>query len=176
MISIVSRVVGITGRPLPWQYRLTNHLKAYLHRTAVERVIKYVIAGEARIPNLIRGHVAFDYSRPVNLGARHDVRVTWDGLPELLDFCRQQDLPVLIFEPPNNPGFSELSVGRTEALANLRALIDSDPDITFLSFNDEASLAYADNEWLGLNHLNARGAARFSSEQLAPYLAELLHR
>ena len=32
------------------------------------------------------------------------------------------------------------------------------------------------DEWLGLNHLNAHGAARFSGEQLAPCLVDLLLR
>ena len=60
------------------------------------------------------------------------MRVTWDGLPELLEFCQEQNLPVLIFEPPNNPGFSELSVGRAEALASLYALTNSSVHIPII--------------------------------------------
>lgn len=170
------RVIEATNEPPPLRFELFNALKAYRYRTAVDRFIKFVIAGRSRIPELIQGHVAFDFTRGANLGAEHPVRKEIRGLDNLLAMCRDERLPVLLFEAPNHPGYSELSIGRSEVLSDLQNRVGTFPILEFRSFNDEGSLVYAGDEWVGLNHLNCRGSTRFTREQIVPYLAHYLNK
>ncbi len=168
------RVNEATGEPLPLSFRLFNVVKAYRYRTAVDRLVKFIVAGRSRIPELIQGHVTFDFTRGANLGVGHSVRTELRCLDDLLALCKDKGMPVLMFEPPNHPGRSELSRGRADFLDELLSYTDVESTVVFRSYNDEGSLQYAKDEWFGLDHLNRRGAARFTREQIVPYLAQYL--
>lgn len=154
-------------------YPIFNRVKAYRNRRAVEHMIKYAIQGEKRLPRYHQGHLALELSSEPDLGPEHSVADIDRALASFLGLCEDEGIEVLLFEPPNHPGYSELSHGRAEKVAQVEQLAAGR---RFRSFNDRGSLDYAKEEWVNLNHLNARGARRFSEEQLAPYLAHELER
>jgi hypothetical protein len=168
------RFLKYEGRFVPWSDTALNSLKAYRYRNAIGYGIKYLIMGEKRCPKLIQGHLAFELSRPIEFDVVRTVDVVPPGLDDFLAYCGKQGLPVLIFEPPTMPGYSARTQGRAGLLACMAACVRSEPLVVFRSFNDEASLPYAADEWYVLNHLNAKGAVRFTRDQIVPYLREFL--
>jgi hypothetical protein len=75
-----------------------------------------------------------------------------------------------MFEPPNTPGTSNATTNRPQLLAAIDARVRERKHVTFRSFEGAGALDYAKDEWSGRNHLNRKGAVRFSRDQLAPYL------
>ena len=156
-------------------FYLFNRLRAYRYRQATGSLLKWLARGDSPPLAFERGHLVLDYSAPAELGPPHEAGINEAAFASLLKYCRDQGIAVAIFEPPNHPGYSELSIGREATLIAMRK-IASRYGVEFRSFNDEESLNYGTEEWLGSNHLNRRGAARFSRGQLGPFVAELFGR
>jgi hypothetical protein len=169
------RMLEQRGNPVTWSDAAINSIKAYRYRDAIAYGIKYLIMGEKRRPKFVQGHLAIEMSRSIGSEAAREVLAEPPGIGGLLQYCADQRLPLLIFEPPNTPGYSADTKGRGEVLAYLQAGVRQDPLVAFRSFNDEGSLPYASDEWYVLNHLNAKGAIRFTREQLVPYIREFFN-
>jgi len=168
---------GMTNANL--SFKLYNSVKAYRYRSNISYVLDYLhkhfVSHESRASALVRGHLALDYSKrqkPVTGAERSTAELNQAGLDSFLDFCEQQQLPVVMFEPPNTPGFSAITLSRETILAAIAQRVANRKSVTFHSFNDAGSLTYAPDEWSGRNHLNRKGAIRFTREQLVPYLRE----
>jgi len=172
--ELYRRYVESRGTPLPLTWRIGAVFKAYNYRGAIAPIIKFLIAGKSRIPRFIQGHMAFDFSRPIELGLTHDAMFDPAEFQRIVDLCIEEKLPLLIFEPPNNPGYSERTRGREKVVAYLESLPKTYDSIQYRSFNDAGSLDYAPDEWAARNHLNAKGAIRFTGEQIVPYIREFL--
>ncbi len=162
------------GEPLPRSYSLFNRFKAYRFRNTIDSAIKFLIAGESRVPTFIQGHLAMDYSREVVLDGQHETRINQAALDAFLSLCRERRISVFLFEPPGSPGYSAMSQGREQVLDALEERVGRAPVLAFRSFSDQQRLDYPDNEWLSMNHLNARGARRFTHEQMVPAIQSLL--
>lgn len=168
------RYVDHAGDGLPRSYDVFNRLPAYRYRGTVDRALKAALVGADRIPSLVRGQARMADSRAAELGPSHDIHFDGEAIVSFLDFCEENGLRVAMFEPPNHAGYSALSEGRAEALAMLEGIAADRSGVTWRSFNDEGSLDYETEEWVGLNHLNVRGARRFTDEQLTPWVRSLL--
>lgn len=172
--ELYRRYLESRGTPLPLTWRIGAVFKAYNYRGAIAPIIKFLIAGRSRIPRFIQGHMAFDFSRPIELGLTHDAMLDPAEFQRVVDLCIEEKLPLLIFEPPNNPGYSERTRGREKVVAYLESLPKTYDSIQYRSFNDAGSLDYALDEWAARNHLNAKGAIRFTGEQIVPYVRDFL--
>jgi len=170
------RYRGLSGDGLPRSYGVFNRLPAYRYRGTVDRALKAALVGAARVPELVRGQARMEDSRPAELGPPRDIHFDPAALASFLDACDERGLEVAMFEPPNHAGASERSRGRQEALAHIERLAAGRPGVHWRSFNDAGSLAYDADEWIGLDHLNARGARRFTDAQLTPWVRSLLAR
>jgi hypothetical protein len=161
-------------------FKLLNWFKAYRYRTITPYVLDYLLkrlSHESRANELVRGHLALDYSKrqlPITAADRSVVELNEPALDSFLDFCEQQQLPVLLFEPPGTPGFSAVTSGRDASLAAIAQRVRTRKHVSFRSFNDAQSLPYAPDEWSGQNHLNRKGAIRFTRDQLVPYIRDEL--
>ena len=162
-------------------FRVFNWFKAYRYRTNITHLLDYLqktlISKESRAKRFVRGHLALDYTKKEKRVAsteRSIAQLNEVGLDSFLAFCSEQQIPVLLFEPPNTPGFSEITQGRSMILAGIEQRVRARRNLRFRSFNDLNSLTYASDEWSGRNHLNSKGAIRFSREQIAPFLQEAL--
>lgn len=169
-----ARYADLFGDGLPRSYGVFNRLPAYRYRGTVDRALKAALVGAARVPELVRGQARMEDSRPAALGPPRDIHFDAAALESFLDACAARGLEVAMFEPPNHPGASERSRGRDEALAHVERLAAERPGVHWRSFNDAGSLAYDADEWIGLDHLNARGARRFTEAQLTPWVRSLL--
>lgn len=168
------RYADHSGDGLPRSYDVFNRLPAYRYRGTIDRALKAALVGADRIPSLVRGQARMADSRAAELGPSHDIHFDGQAVVSFLDLCEEKGLRVAMFEPPNHAGYSALSEGRAEALALLESLAAERSGVTWRSFNDGGSLEYATEEWVGLNHLNVRGARRFTDEQLTPWVRALL--
>lgn len=163
---------------ITWSYRLFNTFKLYRYRGIISYMLDRLnkqLTGESRSGTLIRGHLALDYSKVEKppSGLRF-AELDEKALDSVLALCATEGIPVLMFEPPNTPGFSALTANRGQLLTSIRARTNA--RVTFQSFDGDAALPYAKDEWSGRNHLNRKGAVRFTKEQLVPYLQHRLDR
>ncbi|MBA3403436.1 MAG: hypothetical protein H0U13_01945 [Gemmatimonadaceae bacterium] len=164
--------------PISRSFRVFNSFKIYRNRNVISYFIDHMnkrVTGESRGSELVRGHLALDYSKAEKPSkASRTAELNERGLDSFLDFCAEQRLPVLMFEPPNTPGFSGITSNRPQLIATIETRARTRRDVRFRSFDGPASLDYAKDEWSGRNHLNRKGAVRFTREQLVPYLRDEL--
>jgi hypothetical protein len=158
------------GEKLDLGFKLFSRIPAFRYRAVIDLLIKAAVSKEDQRPVFVQGQARVGFSRqPVVIGSQqHDSALNLSGLRHFLEFCSQQGLRVLLFEPPAHPGYSALTRDRAQVLARIREL-----NAPFVSFND-GSLALQPSDWVNLNHLNERGA-RILSARLAESMRPLLH-
>jgi len=158
---------------IDYKFELMNSVPAYRLRDSIESAVKVVIQGEQRIPEFVYGHLALSVrlQEPAPVPAEFPAGFKLGMLEELLAYCREQSIPVVLFEPPGSPGFNAAVNGRETVLNEIRALVANGEAINFHSFNDVKKYPFKTDEWVNLNHFNRYGAARFSSESLGPWVA-----
>lgn len=171
-----ARYRDLSGEGLPRSYGVFNRVPAYRYRGTVDRALKAALVGAARIPELVRGQARMQDSRAAELGPPRDIHFDAAALESFLDACAARGLEVAMFEPPNHAGASERSRGRADAIAHLERLAAERDGVHWRSFNDAGAIALGADEWVGLDHLNARGARRFTEAQLTPWVRSLLGR
>lgn len=150
-----------------------NRVPAYRYRNTVDAVIKAALTREDVRPHFVQGHAYVEFSRASGALRAHDAEFDARQFDSFLAFCDAQAIPVLVFEPPNSPGYSAGTRNREPVLANIGAVMARHPNARFVSYDAE-SADYAPAEWLNLNHLNHRGADKFSL-RLSARIAEALH-
>lgn len=154
------------------KFRLLNSVTAYRLRDSIESLLKVLIQGRQRIPEFVNGHLALsvrlqsDASIPAPFPAGFKEAM----LADLLIFCEEQELPVVLFEPPASPGFNAVVQGRQKVVAKLESLVESGKVLEFKSFNDSTTQPYETGEWVNANHFNQFGAERFSRQYLGPWI------
>lgn len=169
----VIKLMGNFGESgLDWKYKLLNSIQAYRFRAAIESGLKVLIQGKQRIPEFIDGHLALSVrqSGPITPPPPFNAGFKGEMLKELLTYCAEQNITAVLFEPPNNPGFSDIVIGREEALTSLQRMSKIEFSTEFKSFNKPDKYPFSPEEWVNTNHLNKFGAARFSAQLLGPWL------
>lgn len=148
-------------RELPdnWLHLQASRLPVFRYRAAPERLLKYLVQGQTRVPTWINGHLAlgFSYQGTVSFPS-HEAGLDEQGLVSFLAFCRARSIEVVLIECPNSQVYNDSATGRPEVLAKLQVVAGSVP---FISYNEDVS-AYKHDDWVGLNHLSAQGARSFS--------------
>jgi hypothetical protein len=160
-------------QPKPdWKHQLLNSIQAYRFRGSIESALKVIIQGKQRIPEFINGHLALSIRQlePLKLPAPFQVGFKEPMLRELLLYCSEQNINTVLFEPPNNKGYSKIVRGREEALKSIYTMTTTEFSTKFTSFNEPNKYPFPPSEWINVNHLNKFGAARFSAQLLGPWL------
>jgi hypothetical protein len=140
-------------------FKVFSRIPAFRYRAVIDLLIKAAVSKEDQRPVFVQGQARVGFSRqPVVIGTqRHDSALNLTELRHFLEFCSQQGLRVLLFEPPTHPGYPALTRDRERVLAGVRAL-----NAPFVSFNGD-SLPLQPSDWVNLNHLNERGAKILSA-------------
>jgi len=141
-------------------FKLFNSIPAYRYRNTIDLLLKSLLSHDDQRPSFVKGQARVSFSRDPLLGRKHESVFKADELESFMDFCEKERIPVLLFEPPNHPGYSELTVNRAEILEKVSRLAMKYPHARFVSFNGTFALGQA--EWVNLNHLNIYGSATFS--------------
>ncbi|MEM9601991.1 MAG: hypothetical protein AAGA11_03965 [Pseudomonadota bacterium] len=173
---VVSEFKKLGVNPIDWKFELLNRIGAYRHRGAIELILKYVVTGAARVPEFINGHLALTdrLFGPPRLPASNVAGFKLAMLRDLLQFARERGIKVVLFEPPNTPGFSDLTIGREAVLKEIDSIVSDGLAVGFASFNDAGRFPFDYSEWINVNHLNSVGASRFSKELLGPWIIQTL--
>jgi hypothetical protein len=150
------------GAKLDRGFFVFNAVSAYRYRNTIDMLLKAALSREPQRPLFVEGQAQAFFSRPVHLGREHDSVLNLAELRSFVSFCRQQNLPLLLFEPPNSPGFPELTRNRNSLLAAIDGIAATQPDLWFVSYGDTGG-QYRGQQWLNLNHLNAAGSEQFSA-------------
>ncbi len=153
-----------------WLLNLMNRVPLFHYRIAPERLLKYLIGGNARVPRHEAGHlmVSFSAAQPKTMKP-HKAGITEEGLKSFVACCEEQDIDVLFVELPNWKAFNESVEGREKVMTILHEHLDG--RYPFVSLNNDKELAdYVASDWAGANHFNAQGAEKFS-RKFASYLA-----
>lgn len=137
-----------------------NSLPAYRYRNTLDLLLKAALSSQRQRPTFVQGQAQVFFSRPASLGHRHDSTLNLAELRSLLSFCREQQLPVFLFEPPNHAGYSTLTRNRGALLSAIREMADGNTTLWFTSYAD-TGINYRSSEWVNLNHLNAAGSEKF---------------
>jgi hypothetical protein len=145
---------------------LFNRLAAYRYRGVVDLIIKWLATSEDTRPRFVLGQAQAAFSRAaIDPGLPRRAAFPINELQSFLAFCRARSIRVLVFEPPLYPGEREL-------ISNRREILEQVAGADFISFADLGS-SYSREDWVNLNHLNVRGAEKFS-DRLAEALRPLL--
>jgi hypothetical protein len=143
-----------------------NRLAAYRYRNTLDLALKYLATREDTRPRFVQGQAQASFSREVAPPGAHRAELDAGELRSFLSFCAERSLPVYLFEPPLSPG--RRADNRAEVLAEVSEIVAHSPNVSFQSFADQGN-AYLASDWVNLNHLNERGAEKFS-ETLAAAL------
>ncbi len=161
---------------LPLSFPVFSAVPAFRYRRSLNEGAKYLVAGDARVAEYRRGFLATRYHLSA---APHFDTVIGEldapGLKRLVDVATEAGMDVLLYEPPSHPGLSQLNPSREAQLAEVEQIARDNPRIlSFRSFNDDAGLTYAHEDWSGANHLAVEGAEKLCTEQLGPWLEDFV--
>ena len=156
---------------LPRDFFVFNWLPAYRYRNTLDILLKNAVSKDNRQFELVQGQAVAHYSQAADLGPPHNAGLNDVGLVSFLDFCASQNIATLLFELPNNPGYTARSLGREQVQQQINAIVARTSNCYFASFLDDTGEIYSPDDWLGLNHLNEQGSLK-----LAPRLAQTLQR
>jgi hypothetical protein len=149
---------------------ILNRLPAYRYRAVIDLIIKWLVTREDTRPRFVLGQAQAAFSRAaIDPGLPRRAAFPLNELQSFLAFCREQSIRVLVFEPPIYPGERELISNRPEILEQVTRLIAAAPSASFVSFADLGA-TYDRGDWVNLDHLNVRGAAKFSDRLAAALL------
>jgi len=155
------RLSNHSGATIDRSFIFFNSVPAYRYRNAIDLIIKSAVSRDDQRPNFVQGQARVSFSRQPYLGGQHESTFDMSELRDFAQFCREQQLPLLLIEPPNHPGYSNLTSNRSSILREIWKLTDLDSNVRFLSFDDRGDQFRAD-EWVNLNHLNEKGSVIFS--------------
>jgi hypothetical protein len=170
------RLLSDEGAALDPGFEIFSRIPAYRYRNTIDLLIKAMVSREDVRPRFVQGQARVGFSRlPVVLTSQpHDSLFNLKSLRHFLDLCAERKLRVFLFEPPNHAGYSALTANRAKILSQVNEEVRATTNASFQSFNDEASSGeYLPMDWVNLNHLNERGAKKFSA-RLARSIGPLL--
>jgi hypothetical protein len=170
--SYEAKLSRFEGAKVERSFVVFNSLPAYRYRNTIDLLLKAALSSQRQRPNFVQGQAQVFFSRSVNLGRSHDSTLNLAELQSFLSFCREQQLPVFLFEPPNHEGYSALTRNRIALTSAIQALADGGAEVRFISYGD-TGMNYQPNEWVNLNHLNVAGSKKFGAvlaESLRQYL------
>ncbi|HEX3103642.1 MAG TPA: hypothetical protein VHQ22_04295 [Terriglobales bacterium] len=139
-----------------------NLVPAYRYRNVIDLVLKSLLSKDNQRPTFVKGQAQVTFFREPYLGRAHESVFKTDELESFIRFCEEEQIPLLLFEPPNHPGYSELTSNRAALLNALSHLLARHPGVRFISYNN-STFTLARKDWVNLNHLNAAGSAKFSA-------------
>jgi hypothetical protein len=149
------------GDKIDRSFIVFNLVPAYRYRNVIDLVLKSLLSKDNQRPTFVKGQAQVTFFREPYLGRKHESVFKTDELESFIRLCEEEQVPLLLFEPPNHPGYSELTSNRTALLNDLSHLIARHPGVRFVSYNNSIFVP-AHKDWVNLNHLNAAGSAKFS--------------
>ena len=158
------------GIKIDHSFIVFNHVPAYRYRNTIDLVIKSLLSRDDQRPSFVKGQARVAFFREPYLGREHESVFRADELESFIRFCHEQQIPLVLFEPPNHPGYSELTSNRTKVLDDVSRLVAKYPATRFLSYNGP-SFSPSKKDWVNLNHLNTGGSIKFS-KRLSNMVAE----
>lgn len=156
----------LDGAKTDRSFYVFNMIPAYRYRNTIDLLMKAALSSQQQRPVFVQGQAQAFFSRQPHLSGAHNSVFSLPELRSFVAFCRTQDLPLLLFEPPNTDGFSALTRNRTALLAAIGQLATNQPDVWFVSYGDTGN-QYQSANWLNLNHLNVAGSEQFSAALVA---------
>ena len=137
-----------------------NRFKAFRYRNVIEHYLKYSINPKLYSYNysegfLIRNAVA----KPITSVPPNKAGLNLKALQRLIDFCAEQDIAVTLVELPNHQAFNATTTNRDTVLYELNSVLSA--GVKYLNLNTPEK--YTLEDWASLNHLNAKGAKKFSA-------------
>lgn len=139
-----------------------NLVPAYRYRNVVDLVLKSLLSKDNQRPTFVKGQAQVTFFREPYLGRKHESVFKTNELESFIRFCEEERIPLLLFEPPNHPGYSELTLNRTAVLNDISRVLARHPGVHFVSYY-KSTFAPARKDWVNLNHLNVAGSAKFSA-------------
>jgi hypothetical protein len=152
---------------------LFNRLAAYRYRGVIDLIVKWLVTREDTRPRFVLGQAQAAFSRAaIDVGTPRRAAFPLNELQSFLALCKERSIRVLVFEPPIYPGERELISNRAGIVEQVARAAAASPGASFVSFADLGT-AYNHDDWVNLDHLNVRGAEKFSA-RFAGTLAPLL--
>lgn len=155
------------------QYKMLNGVEAFKHRGVLESALKVIIQGNVRVPEVVQGHLALEVklNGEAEIGAsRREMQFDTTRLVKLLQFCKDEGIDVLLFEPPGSPGGNALVHERDAMFVEIQTLIAEHMAKEFCSFNQPKILFFEEDKWVNADHLNKFGAKKFSSSDFRQWV------
>jgi hypothetical protein len=140
---------------------LFNHVPAYRYRNTIDLVVKSLLSRDDQRPSFVKGQARVAFFREPYLGREHESVFSAEELESFIRFCQEQQLPLVLFEPPNHPGYSDITSNRSRVLDDVSRVVAKYQATRFLSYNGP-SFSLLKKDWVNLNHLNTSGSIKFS--------------
>ena len=154
------------GKERSFLFYFASRLAVFRNRTAPERLLKYLIQGSKRVPSYTQGHLVVKWTYPGWEGAhpKHLAGIHAKGLESFLTYAATQEIRVVLIECPNHNFYNDTVEGRQDVLTIIQEHLKENQH--FISLNG-GEIQLEGSDWAGLNHLNEKGAIKFS-QILAP--------
>jgi len=148
------------GIKIDRSFLVFNRIPAYRYRNSIDLVLKSLVSHEDQRPVFAQGQAQVTFFREPYLGGQHESVFRPDELKSFIEFCEQERIPLLLFEPPNHPGYAELTSNRARILNDVSTLVRQHPGTRFVAYD---GADFARKDWVNLNHLNKAGSVKLST-------------
>jgi hypothetical protein len=156
-----SELLTYEGVRIDRSFTVFNHVPAYRYRNTIDLIVKSLLSRDDQRPSFVKGQARVAFFREPYLGREHESVFRADELESFIRFCQEQQIPLVLFEPPNHPGYSDLTSNRTRILDDVSRLVAKYRATRFLSYNGP-SFSLPKKDWVNLNHLNTSGSIKFT--------------
>jgi hypothetical protein len=165
-------LLSYEGIKIDQSFVVFNHVPAYRYRNTIDLLLKSMVSRADQRPIFVKGQAQVAFFREPYLGRTHESVFRTDELESFIRFCQEQKIPLLLFEPPNHPGYSDLTSNRAKILDNVQRLVATYSYVSFVSYNGTGFVS-AKKDWVNLNHLNVSGSVKFSTALINKLVAEI---
>ncbi|NOG43623.1 MAG: hypothetical protein HND50_00195 [Calditrichaeota bacterium] len=144
--------------PIDYSLQLYNKFSIFRHRSVIEHILKYIIDSKNRNYTYLKGFVRSTIinKMPEKL-MPHTSGININALKSFDTFCNNEGIKVCYVELPNSEIFNKTTLKRSTTIAEINKVISD----SLMSFNLNVD-HYTIDDWSGLNHLNVKGAEKFT--------------
>ena len=136
-----------------------NEFKAFRYRNVIEHYLKYLLNSDLYSYSYNKGFlIRKAVAKPINEVPPNKAGLNFKALNRLKEFCRKENIKLTLVELPNHQVFNDATSNRDSILNELSNQLNYAVDLINLNNPDN----YSELDWASLNHLNYKGANKFS--------------